>query len=92
MGLWSERDRHIGNLPYGHQKMFGIIRALMTHPKVLLLDEPAARLTLPEIIVSGIPQLVRNNPEVVKTYLGTEDLISQKREVKSHVLGKGHLS
>ncbi len=31
-----------GNLPYGDQRKLEILRALATHPKVLLLDEPAA--------------------------------------------------
>ena len=35
-------DERAGNLPYGAQRRLEILRALATHPKVLLLDEPAA--------------------------------------------------
>lgn len=40
--LEEEKDTLASNLPYGKQRKLEIARALATHPKLLLLDEPAA--------------------------------------------------
>lgn len=41
-GLAEMRDECCQSLPYGDQRRLEIVRALATHPKLLLLDEPAA--------------------------------------------------
>ncbi|TNM61605.1 ABC transporter ATP-binding protein [Aliirhizobium smilacinae] len=43
-GLQHYADAEAGSLPYGRQRMLEIARALVTNPRVLLLDEPAAGL------------------------------------------------
>ena len=47
-GLWDERDALVGNLSYGHQRQLELIVTLASDPQVLLLDEPAAGLSLGE--------------------------------------------
>lgn len=46
--LWAERDTVVGNLSYGHQRQLELIVTLASDPQVLLLDEPAAGLSLAE--------------------------------------------
>ena len=47
-GLWDVRDALVGNLSYGHQRQLELIVTLASDPQVLLLDEPAAGLSLAE--------------------------------------------
>lgn len=42
LGLAHAADEPATSLPYGHQRRLEIARALAAHPRVLLLDEPAA--------------------------------------------------
>ena len=42
------RDRRIGSLPYGTQKIVGLARAVVADPKILLLDEVGSGLTREE--------------------------------------------
>jgi branched-chain amino acid transport system ATP-binding protein len=44
MGLCEHRDELARSLPYGSQRRLEIARALATHPRLLILDEPAAGL------------------------------------------------
>lgn len=41
-GLASKETEKASSLPYGEQRKLEIVRALMTKPKMILLDEPAA--------------------------------------------------
>lgn len=50
MGLREFANREAGNLAYGHQRRLEIARCMITAPKVLMLDEPAAGLNPQEKI------------------------------------------
>ncbi|MFJ1128711.1 high-affinity branched-chain amino acid ABC transporter ATP-binding protein LivG [Bordetella bronchiseptica] len=115
MGLREFANREAGNLAYGHQRRLEIARCMITKPRLLMLDEPAAGLNPQEKrdlqslidqlrrefgvavlliehdmslimgisdrilvmehgkpITTGIPDEVRNDPRVIKAYLGEE--------------------
>ncbi len=60
-------DSMISQLPYGQQKLLEIIRAILSNPDVLLLDEPAAGVNTGEIrfIVNLIKTAVARNISVL---------------------------
>lgn len=112
-GLRAFANHEAGSLAYGQQRRLEIARCMMTSPKVIILDEPAAGLNPSETaeladliralrnehdvsilliehdmslvmslsehimvmeygrpIAYGTPQEIRNNPAVIKAYLG----------------------
>ena len=56
--LEEDADKLAKNLPYGKQRELEIVRALGTHPKLLLLDEPAAGMN---------PQETQNLMDTIQT-------------------------
>ena len=53
LGLADDADRLVGALPYGRQRMVEIARALVSKPKLLLLDEPTGGMSPEERHVTG---------------------------------------
>ena len=113
VGLTDMANREAGNLAYGQQRRLEIARCMMTRPRILMLDEPAAGLNPKETedlkaligmlrdqhnvtvlliehdmklvmsisdhivvinqgcpLADGTPEQIRDNPDVIKAYLG----------------------
>ena len=61
MGLREFVNREAGNLAYGHQRLMEIARCMVTQPRVLMLDEPAAGLNPQEKKdLQGLIEQLRN--------------------------------
>ena len=63
MGLREYANREAGNLAYGHQRRLEIARCMITRPRLLMLDEPAAghiRFEGQDIARLDTPQIMRN--------------------------------
>ena len=82
MGLSDQQDEIIKNLSYGEQRQIEIAMALVSNPKVLLLDEPTAGLSSADS--DAIVKLI-NNLDPTITILIIEHNMDVALEVASYI-------
>jgi branched-chain amino acid transport system ATP-binding protein len=90
--LKERRDQLAGTLSGGEQQMCAIGRALMSRPRLLLLDEPSAGLA--PLVVQQVFDLVRRIRAEGFTVLIVEQNVQQALELadRAYLLEAGHIA
>ncbi|HBM87204.1 MAG: ABC transporter ATP-binding protein [Parvibaculaceae bacterium] len=89
VGLASKRFLRAGSLSFGQQKLLEFAMALMSEPKLLLLDEPTAGVN-PTLINGLIDRLVRANKELGVTLLVIEHNMRVIMNLAEHITCLAH--
>ncbi len=89
--LKNRKDQKAGTLSGGEQQMLAIGRALMAHPKLIMLDEPS--LGLSPILVKTIFELINVLNEQKATILLVEQNVNQALKIahQAYVLKTGKI-
>lgn len=72
VGLWEKKDVPITGLSHGEQRQVEIALALASKPKLLLLDEPNAGLSIAE--TAAVINITRNLPEDTTVFFCAHDM------------------
>jgi branched-chain amino acid transport system ATP-binding protein len=89
VGLYAKRKLVAGSLSFGQQKLLEFAMALMSEPKVLLLDEPTAGIN-PTLINGLIDRLKRANEEFGITLFVIEHNMRVIMNLASHIYCMSH--
>jgi ABC-type branched-subunit amino acid transport system ATPase component len=89
VGLHSKRHLRAGDLSFGQQKLLELAMALMSEPRMLLLDEPTAGIN-PTLINDLIDRLRRINAELGITLLVIEHNMRVIMGLAEHIYCLAH--
>lgn len=81
--LGEKRDRIAGNLSGGEQRMLEFARALMLHPKLILLDEPSAGLA-PRVVKNTLGLITEMREKQGITFLIVEQKVRTVLEISDY--------
>lgn len=96
VGLWHFKDELAKNIPYGRQRILEIARAMASHPKLLVLDEPSSGLNPKETedLIDFLRQLLKEGLTLfiiehdMKVVMGISDWITVMDEGKKIAEGR----
>lgn len=89
--LFERRQQKAGTLSGGEQQMLAIARAMMTRPRLLLLDEPSMGLA-PLIVKQIMAMIQRINQEGLPIFLVEQNAVQALQIAhRGYVLETGHI-